>query len=196
MMLNQIDSIDDSKLIKVWDPLVRFFHWSLVLLFFIAFITEDDFLRIHSFAGYIILSLVCFRILWGFIGSRYARFSNFIYSLKNIKQFVKEILLFKAKRYIGHNPAGGAMIILLMSSLLICTITGMAVYGVEQQAGPMASWFTQHTRFLANVFEEIHEFFANFIMFLIVIHVFGVIFESVIHKENLVKSMITGWKSA
>jgi len=186
----------NSSLINVWDPLVRFFHWSLVIVFIVAYITEDDFLDIHTIAGYFILFLILSRILWGLVGTRYARFADFIYSPKTIKQFISDTFSFKAKRYIGHNPAGGAMIILLMMSLLVCTITGIAVYGAEEHAGPMASWFINNTSFWGEALEEVHEFFANFILFLIVIHIFGVAVESFIHQENLAKAMVTGKKIA
>jgi len=181
-------------LVKVWDPLVRYFHWGLVMAFFIAYITEEDFLVIHSYAGYAVLGLLLIRIIWGFIGTRHARFRDFIYSSKDIKQFVGNTLRFKAKRYIGHNPAGGAMILLMIVSLLLTTITGIVVYGAEEQAGPLASFFTQSHSFWGEAFEEIHDFFANFTLFLVFIHVVGVIIESFIHRENLVKSMIDGIK--
>ena len=179
---------------KIWDPLVRIFHWALVLSFFIAYITEEDFLIIHSYAGYIVLGLLFIRIIWGFIGSRHARFSDFIYSPKDIKHFLKNTLRLKAKRYMGHNPAGGVMILLMIISLLMTTISGVIVYGAEEQAGPLASWFTQSHSFWGEAFEEIHELFANFTLLLIFVHVAGVIIESFIHKENLVKSMIDGMK--
>lgn len=182
--------------IKVWDPFVRIFHWSLVLAFFIAYITEEDFLTIHTFAGYTVLALISLRIVWGVIGTRHARFSDFIYSPQTIKKFVKETVYLKAKRYIGHNPAGGAMIILMLMSLLITSATGLAVYGAEEQAGPMATWFSSSSEFWGEAFEEIHEFFANFTVFLVFLHVAGVIVESFIHKENLVKSMIDGMKKS
>jgi len=186
----------NSSLINVWDPLVRFFHWSLVIAFIVAYITEDDFLDIHTIAGYFILFLILSRILWGLVGTRYARFADFIYSPKTIKQFISDSFSFKAKRYIGHNPAGGAMIILLMISLLVCTITGIAVYGAEEHAGPMASWFINNSSFWGEALEEVHEFFANFILFLIVIHIFGVVVESFVHQENLARAMVTGKKIA
>ena len=194
-MSKNLNTIDISNPVKVWDPLVRLFHWVLVSAFFIAFITEEDFLNIHTISGYIILALICFRLVWGLFGTRYARFANFIYSPGKVKQFIKDTFSLKAKRYIGHNPAGGVMIILLIVSLLMCTISGIAVYGVEEQAGPMALWFVNSYSLWGKLLEEIHEFFANFIVFLIFVHLLGVIVESVIHKENLVKSMITGWKS-
>lgn len=183
-----------SPLIKVWDPFVRIFHWSLVLAFIIAYISEEDFLFIHTFAGYTVLALILLRIVWGIIGTRHARFSDFVYSPQNIKQFIKETLSLRAKRYLGHNPAGGAMVILLLISLLMTTLTGLAVYGAEEHAGPMAGWFSHSNGFWGKAFEEIHEFFANFTLFLVFVHVAGVIVESLIHKENLVKSMIDGMK--
>lgn len=180
--------------IKVWDPFVRIFHWALVLSFFIAYITEEDFLGIHTFAGYTVIALLALRLIWGFIGTRHARFSDFVYSPNTIKQFVKDTFSFKAKRYLGHNPAGGAMIILLMISLLMTTLTGIAIYGIEEQAGPLAGWYSLHDTFWGEAFEETHEFFANFTVLLVLIHVSGVIFESFVHKENLVKAMIDGHK--
>lgn len=185
---------NNPALIKVWDPLVRVFHWTLVFAFFIAYITEEDFLSLHIYAGYTVLGLILLRIVWGVIGTKHARFRDFIYSPKNIKIFLKETLLLRAKRYLGHNPAGGAMIILLLISLLITTFSGIIVLGAEEQAGPLASWFTQSHSVWGDIFEEIHEFFANFTLFLVFIHVAGVIIESLIHKENLVKSMIDGMK--
>ncbi|MFK5915145.1 MAG: cytochrome b/b6 domain-containing protein [Woeseiaceae bacterium] len=185
---------NSTKSVKVWDLFIRFFHWTLVLSFFIAYITEEDFLEIHSYAGYIVLALILLRIIWGLVGTRHARFSDFTYSLKTIKTFIADTFQLRAKRYLGHNPAGGAMVLLMIISLLITTVTGLAVYGIEEQAGPLSSWFTQQDSFWGDVFEETHEFFANFTLLLIFIHVAGVIIESFIHKENLVKSMLDGKK--
>jgi cytochrome b len=172
---------------------VRFFHWTLVLSFIVAYITEEDFLGLHTGAGYIILGLLMVRIIWGFIGSRYARFSDFVFSPTTVLSYLKQTLLFRAKRYIGHNPAGGAMIVLLLASLIITTLSGIAVYGAED-TGPLALWLGQAGDFTHDVLEEGHEFFANFTVFLVVIHIGGVIFESLVHRENLVDSMITGYK--
>lgn len=185
---------NNENTVKVWDPFVRIFHWTLVLSFFIAYITEEDYLNIHSFAGYTVLALILLRIIWGVIGTRHARFNDFSYSPRTIKIFIKETFTLRAKRYLGHNPAGGAMIILMIISLLLTTLTGLAIYGIEEQAGPLASWYTQKDNIWADIFEETHEFFANFTLLLVFVHVSGVIVESFIHKENLVKSMIDGRK--
>ena len=116
--------------IRVWDPLVRIFHWSLATGFLISFITEDDFMTLHEYSGYLILGLIGFRIIWGLIGTQYARFSNFVKPPKAVIQYLKDIASFKAKRYIGHNPAGGAMVIALLLSLLLTGITGTLYLGL------------------------------------------------------------------
>ena len=184
----------DTAKIKVWDPVVRIFHWVLVASFTIAYLTEEDFLTIHIWAGYIIFGLLVIRIIWGFIGTKYARFSDFVCRLKTIIQFLNDTVIFKAKRYLGHNPAGGAMVILLMISLLITIFTGLVVYGAEEHAGPLAHWFASTHSAWGEAAEEAHEFFANFTLLLVLVHVLGVIVESLIHKENLVSAMITGFK--
>ncbi len=184
----------ESTQIRVWDPLVRFFHWALVSAFTVAYITEDDFLTIHSWAGYLILALLFIRFIWGFVGTRYARFSDFFYRPEEIVQFLKDTMQLRARRYLGHNPAGGAMVFLLMFSLLMVTVSGVLLFGAEEQAGPLAHWFTQSESFWAGALEEVHEFFANFTLFLVFIHVAGVFVESLIHKENLVSAMVSGFK--
>ena len=121
--------------VKVWDPAVRFFHWSLVSAFVIAYITEEDLLSVHTWAGYLIVGLLVVRIIWGFIGTQYARFSDFVHSPSTIIQFLKNTLALRAKRYLGHNPAGGAMVMLLIFSLLATTTSGILLLGAEEQAG-------------------------------------------------------------
>lgn len=184
---------NETKL-KVWDPLVRFFHWSLVTTFVIAYITEEEFLSLHVWAGYSVLSLVFLRILWGFVGTRYARFSDFVYRPIRVKQFLLDTLRLRAPRYLGHNPAGGAMIILLLLALLLTTVSGLAIYGIEDAAGPLAGVFAGSGNFWGEIFEETHEFFANLTVFLVLIHIAGVIVESLIHGENLVAAMWHGYK--
>ena len=180
--------------VKVWDPLVRTFHWVLVASFTIAFITEDDFMDLHVWAGYTVGIALIVRLIWGFIGTQHARFSDFVTSPGTGFRYAKDAVLLRAKRYIGHNPAGGLMIIVIMVSLLITTITGIALYGAAEQAGPLASTFAASGDVWENVLEETHEFFANFTLLLVVVHVAGVVLESMLHKENLVSAMISGFK--
>ncbi|PKM10074.1 MAG: cytochrome B [Gammaproteobacteria bacterium HGW-Gammaproteobacteria-3] len=177
---------------KVWDLPIRLFHWLLVIGFFVAYFTEEDFLTPHVWAGYLVFGLLVFRLLWGFIGNRYARFSSFLCSPVQSIAYLKNLIHGKPERYLGHNPAGAAMIVLLLLSLLITTVTGFAVYALEEQSGPLVGVITQNEDF----WEETHEFFANFTVFLVILHVGGVIAESRRHKENLIKAMFSGYKRA
>lgn len=184
-----------QKQIRVWDPLVRLFHWSLVASFTIAYLTEEDLLSLHVYAGYTVAGLILMRVLWGFIGTRYARFSDFVYRPSTVKVFLKDAVQLRAKRYLGHNPAGGAMIVVMMLVLLLTAVTGWAVYGIEEGGGALAVLAGPLASF-EDIFEEVHEFLANLMVVLIAIHIAGVVVESLIHSENLPKAMITGRKHA
>ena len=92
--------------IKVWDPFVRTFHWSLATLFLAAYVTGDDAGRLHIAAGYGIALLIAVRVAWGFVGSRNARFGNFVRSPRTVVTYLRDVALFRAPRYLGHNPAG------------------------------------------------------------------------------------------
>lgn len=196
-----------SNQVKVWDIAVRVFHWSLALLFLISYLTGDDESDLHVYSGYAIIGLLAFRIIWGLIGTKYARFSNFVYGKDVTVEYAKSMLAFKPKRYIGHNPLGGWMIIALLLSLIATTWSGLAVYGSKGH-GPLAGNFDivissamadddehEHGSDGGDDFlEEVHEFFANFTLFLVLVHIGGVLVSSLMHRENLVRSMITGLK--
>lgn len=182
----------ESGKIRVWDPVVRIFHWTLALSFLVAWITGDELMTPHAWAGYLITILLLTRIVWGFIGTPHARFRDFVYSPSVIRDYVRKMFSRSEPRYLGHNPAGGVMVTLLILSLLITVTSGMALYGNTDLAGPMAGIFRGEMS--ADVFEEIHEFFANFTLFLVILHVGGVIWSSFAHRENLAKSMLTGIK--
>lgn len=203
--------------IKVWDPLVRIFHWTLVIAFFTAYFTEDDLQNVHVLAGYTVAGLVAFRLVWGFIGSKHARFSDFVFSPSTVIAYLKDMIALRAKRYIGHNPAGGAMVIALLISLAGTTLTGMKLYAVEENAGPFANIQIENISPVSNavaddegdedgeygegrgeheegIWEEAHEFFANFTLLLVLLHVGGVVISSFAHGENLPRAMVTGRK--
>ena len=181
--------------INVWDPLVRLFHWMLVIAFGVAWLTEDEWMTLHSYAGYLIVALLLFRLFWGVIGPRHARFSDFVKSPSAVIGYLKDLTKLRAKRYIGHNPAGGAMIVALLICLVMTTLTGLLAYGATG-SGPLNGMFVMSASFGSEWLEEVHEFFANFTLLLVVVHVGGVAFESLLHKENLVRSMFTGTKRA
>jgi len=182
---------NSADTIKVWDLLLRIFHWSLVLFFFLAYVTEDDWLNLHVVAGYTIMLLIAFRTIWGLIGPRYARFARFIKSPSEVLSYMKRMLRFKAPHYLGHNPAAAAMILGLLLSIIMVCFSGMVIIAAEGQ-GPLAN--TIFATVNAEWMEEIHEFLANFTLVLVFMHVAGVLFSSLLEGQNLVKSMITGRK--
>jgi len=168
--------------VTVWDPFVRLFHWSLVGLFAAAYLTGDEWKQAHVLFGYLIISLVGVRVVWGFVGTKHARFSDFVYSPRTTLGFVRESLAMRAKRYIGHNPAGGAMVLALLGAVCGIVASGYmmttdAFWGIE--------WV-----------EDTHEILVNITLGLIVLHVGGVLLASLEHRENLVRSMVTGRKRA
>lgn len=189
-------SAADTSTVKVWDPLVRVFHWSLVAAFAIAYVTEEDWLGVHTTAGYVVLGLVGFRLAWGLVGTRYARFSSFVRRPRAVLAYLRDMIGGRERRYLGHNPAGAAMILALLAALLLTAASGLAVYGIEPGAGPLAGWLAGAGHGWEEFFEETHEFFANLTLALVGLHVAGVILTGWRHGENLVRAMVTGRKRA
>lgn len=188
--------MENRNEIKVWDPLVRIFHWSLVVAFFIAyFVSDEEQLLVHTAAGYVVLGLVLFRLVWGVVGPKHARYSDFVYPPATVIGNIKDVIRFQAKRYIGHSPAGGAMVVALLVSLLATVVTGLVLYGgAEHHAGPLAGLAGDLGKTSGEWLEEVHEFLANFTLTLVVLHVIGVIVASISHRENLIRAMFTGRK--
>lgn len=202
-------TVQKTTEVVVWDPWVRLFHWLLVAAFCAAYFTqaepfeaiqeqvESDWLQtIHVWAGYTVVGLLIFRLIWGFIGSPHARFSDFVRGPRQVLGYAKEVLTLRAARHLGHNPAGGAMIIGLLVVLAITVISGLGLYGADQGLGPLAGWLTQVSNSTTHTLKEVHEFFANFTLLLVGEHLIGVIWESVLQRENLAHAMITGRKRA
>ena len=177
--------------IYVWDPFVRLFHWSLVVAFTVAYLTEDDLLNVHIWAGYLVGGLVVARVIWGFVGPAHARFADFLCSPADTLRYVRDLVLFRAERHLGHSPGGGAMVVLLLLFLGATVMTGLVVYGGEQQAGPLAGMFTKDT---GEKVEEVHELLANITLALVLAHIAAVVLASFVHGENLVRAMFTGYK--
>jgi cytochrome b len=181
----------DSSTVKVWDPLVRVFHWSLVFFFLLAFITEDDWLNLHVQAGYAVTFLIGFRLLWGLVGTRNARFMSFVKSPTVMLTYFKGMLSLKVPHYLGHNPLGAAMVIVLLLGVALVSFTGMVIIASEGN-GPLAG--TVFSTLSGDWVEDVHEFFANFTLLMVMAHVSGVLVSSFLEGENLVKSMVTGRK--
>ena len=207
---------DTTKTIKVWDPLVRIGHWSLVTAFFVAYFSEDEFLTLHVWAGYAVAGVILFRVLWGFTGTENARFRSFVRAPGLTLRYLADIGRNRAHRYVGHNPAGGAMIVAMLVFLVVTVFSGLEIYAIEENAGPLAGLAAADTHGPAQVgliataeasdddeaerdeefWEEVHEVSANFMLFLIFLHVAGVALASISHRENLVVAMINGRKRA
>lgn len=207
---------------RVWDPVVRISHWALAIAFFLAYFTEDDLLTLHVWAGYTAGVLVVTRVVWGFLGPRHARFSDFLYGPPQVWRYLLDLLAFRARRYLGHSPAGGAMVIALLLGMAATVWSGLELYAVEENAGPLAqesSLQTVGARLATRLdaladendresedddndeesdgdelWEEVHEFLANLLLVLVILHIAGVLLASAVHRENLTRSMLTGYK--
>ncbi|NIJ40797.1 cytochrome b [Parvibaculum indicum] len=208
-------------MVKVWDPFVRLFHWTLATGFIVAYLTEGEPEWLHITAGFTVAGLVAARIVWGFIGPEHARFSDFVYSPGKVFGYLRDLITFRAKRYVGHSPAGGAMVIALLLSLAGTTGTGAFMYFSHDEGGGEQSFIIPEEAIRAaegmivtpayadedeygeeregrehqeNPLEEVHEFFANLALFLVILHLGGVALASFAHKENLPQAMVTGEK--
>ena len=187
--------------VKVWDIVVRTFHWSLVVLFVLCYLTGDEFDLFHAYLGYGILILLGIRVVWGLIGTKHARFSGFIYGWRKVREYTIGLVIGRPQAYLGHNPLGGWMVVLLLMLILFTCWTGLEAYG-EQGYGPLAQPFSGAPD--ANVsrdngdnnglWSELHEVLADITLFFVFAHVAGVIFSSLLHRENLVRAMWTGYK--
>ena len=181
--------------IMVWDPLVRIFHWGTAGAFALAYLTEDDWLGVHAVAGYLILAAVLTRVLWGFIGTEHARFRDFVRGPAAIRDYLRDIVCNRPAHYLGHNPAGGVMVIALLALLLLTSLSGLALYGGEEAAGPLRGLMSGASDFWIDALEEVHELLANLTLAMVALHVGGVLIASLQHRENLVRAMLTGFKT-
>lgn len=190
--------------VKIWDPVVRVGHWLLVAGFFTNYIMEDEVMSLHVWIGYSIVAIVLLRVLWGFAGTRHARFGDFVRSPSTVVRYLGNLFRGRAKHYPGHNPAGGIMILLLLACMGALAFSGIVLYALEENAGPLAGWVVEAGEGGARAlwtadehfWEETHEVLVNLMLGLVIIHVLGVVVASRLHKENLVRAMITGRKPA
>ena len=186
---------EEQSEIKVWDIFVRVFHWSLVATFLIAYLSGDHFMTIHVWIGYLVAALVSLRIVWGFVGTRYARFSSFVYRPRQVIQYGRDLLRLGGRRYIGHSPAGGAMVIALLVMILLIVATGLLALAVLENAGPLAGYVAT-SRSVGRFWKGVHELLANLTLGLVLLHICGVLWASFVHGENLIRAMWNGRKKA
>lgn len=200
----------EGSTILVWDISIRLFHWSLVIAFVVAYITGEVEGAVHVYFGYIILGLLAYRLIWGLIGTKYARFSSFLFGPGETIGYLTSTLSGQPKRYLGHNPAGSVMIFLLLFFLFVASMSGLVLYAQEGKGLLAMNPVTvisianangeddeheednNHDEFL----EELHEYTSHVSLFLIALHVLGVYISSKLQKENLLRAMITGRKNA
>ncbi len=166
--------------VRVWDLPTRIFHWSLALSFFGAYLlAESERVRhLHVMFGYTVLALVVFRLLWGFIGTRYARFSSFAFGPRAVVDHLKGLAHRKVQEHAGHTPAGSWAIRLMLSLALITAVSGYLYFN---EIGGEA-------------LEDVHEVAANAWLLVVFVHVAGVIVSSVAERQNLARAMLTGYK--
>lgn len=190
-----------SGQVYVWDTFVRVFHWTLVTAFTIAYFTDEDVMSLHAWAGYVVGAFVLARIVWGFVGPERARFRDFVTDPVTAVRYVIDLLLLRSKRHLGHSPGGGAMVVVLLVCLLVTVGLGLVLYGAQWHSGPLAGYWPPapagvretHDAFTRTI-RNWHELMANLTFGLVLIHISAVVFASFAHHENLVRSMITGWK--
>ena len=166
--------------ILVWDAPVRTFHWLLVGSFFGAYLSAESetWRLLHVTLGYTMGGLIAFRVVWGLLGTRYARFGSFVRGPGAVGRYFKSVVAGKPAHYIGHNPAGAVAIVLMLVLGVAIVATGYAVY--KDMGGEL--------------FGELHDGAANIMIALVVVHLAGVVFASYLHHENLPWAMVTGTK--
>ncbi|MBK4738600.1 cytochrome b/b6 domain-containing protein [Noviherbaspirillum pedocola] len=166
--------------VLVWDMPIRVFHWLTVLSFAGAYLTAESerWRLLHVTLGYTMGGLVVFRLVWGFVGTRYARFSDFVQRPARIWSYLRGLIRRRPEHYVGHNPAGALAIVAMLTLALAVTASGWALYN---DIG-------------GDALEEIHEAAANIMLAIVGLHVMAVLLSSWLHHENLIGAMFTGYK--
>jgi cytochrome b len=167
--------------ILVWDIPTRVFHWSLALSFAGAWLTAESerYRDVHVMLGYTLLGLIAFRLVWGLVGTRYARFAQFVRSPSAAIRYVKSLFTKQPEHHVGHNPAGALAILLLLGLGIATGVSGWMAY--NELGG---EWL-----------EDAHELLAGLMLAAVGVHVLGVIAGSLAHRENLARAMVTGYKA-
>jgi cytochrome b len=169
-------------MISVWDPLVRAFHWALAASFAVAWLSSENWDSLHNPAGYAAGALVALRVVWGFLGRRYARFAQFVRSPDTVIAYLRALKDGSERRYVGHNPAGGAMIVVLLVAIAATVVSG---------------WLLTTDAFWGSTsLQHVHSLLAHGVLVLVVVHLAGVALASLRHHENLARAMVVGVKRA
>jgi cytochrome b len=186
---------DASRVVRVWDLPTRLFHWLLALLvttgFLTGFLAPEWWKGVHAWAGYGVVVLVLFRLVWGVFGPEYSTLTSLARAARGAHDHLREVLLLRPSRHLGHTPLGAVMIVLLAAVLVALTTTGLLVLGGEEKRGPLAGVASYA---VGNAAKGLHELLAAVLLVLVGGHLLGVLGESVLTRENLVGAMITGRK--
>ncbi len=184
-----------SKRIMVWDPALRMFHWLLVVCFVAAYglTSEDKGLNLHLLVGYSIVGLLLFRVIWGFIGTKYARFQQFLFPLFELKQHLKRLRQGKGRPTTGHNPIGSIMVFSLLLMLFTIVLSGLMLDGIQRE-GPLAELMTTIPHTWEYVLQTVHGTLADITVLMVIFHICGAVVESWLLGENLIVAMFTGRK--
>lgn len=186
----------EATRVAVWDLPTRLFHWVLVLLVTVSLITGNlggvQGMELHMLAGYAILALIGFRLVWGFVGSRHSRFADFVAGPGRVLAYARGLLSGGHRPTLGHNPLGGWSVMALLASLLVQAATGLFANDDILTEGPLAS---RVGKGVSDALTEVHEINANLLYVLIGVHLAAIVFYAIVHRENLVRPMITGWKA-
>ncbi len=183
----------------VWDLLVRICHWGLVAGVVLAFLTAEELPEAHELIGYAIGSMVGVRLVWGLVGPRHARFSDFVYRPSAVFSYLHNLVAFRSRRYLGHSPAGGAMVVAILLLLTVTVSTGIAADSKLENTIPTvaaASASSPKREETDSLIAQIHGASANLLLLFVGLHISGVFLASVAHRENLVRAMLTGRKRA
>lgn len=176
--------------IKVWDAVVRIGHWVLALAFASLYLRYRKF-PLHTYAGYVVLLIVSFRIVWGFVGSKAARFRNFLFGPREMISYAVQALRGHAPYYYSHNPMGAAMVYTLLFVLLLNVTIGLLLYSSGQQLGPLGAM-------VPNAWEDnlilAHKQLGHLTAIFVCFHLAGVIWAVWLHRENYVLAMLTGYR--
>lgn len=195
-------------MVRIWDPVVRVIHWGLVVAVAAAWLSAEEWGDLHAIAGYVVAGLLVVRLVWGVVGSKYGQFAQFLRGPSAVLSYLRDLAVGRERRYLGHNPAGAAMILALLAVLAGTAWTGwllndpQRVAGLPEMPRIVAPAFADEDAYGedgeggAEIVEDLHEVLANGLLLLIALHVGGVILASFRHRENLARAMITGEKRA
>ncbi|RXJ97953.1 cytochrome B [Arcobacter sp. CECT 8986] len=178
----------------IWSLPTRVFHWLFTVIILIAFLTDDDkLLFYHAIAGYSIFILLMFRFSWGYIGPKFSKFKDFDLNIKSVKSFIKSLFI-KDSEYLGHNPLASYVMISMLIITTLIVITGVFTYGIEEKKGILSFLGYSFLKDFKSM-DNIHEFFANLLLFLIGLHLIGIVIDKLLHKQKAtLKSIFTGYK--